>query len=109
MTNIDNLMKNATYEQKVILRELQGLVVQEKNLIDETKKSCDKENRANYCYPRLEPDDVFRPMNDEQAQNYLKNYSSASKRRLEEIQGKIKKTIADAKSKGILVVDYNSL
>lgn len=108
MTNMDNLMRNASEEQRVILGNLQGFVAQEKKLIEETKKSWNKENYRRYIYPTLDGD-CESPMDDKGAEEYLKTYSVVTKKRLEEIQGKIKKAVQDAKSKGILVVDYNSL
>jgi len=109
MVNINDLMKNATDEQKTILRKLKDLANCKNKLIEETKKSCDKENQKRYFFPRLEPDDVFRPMTDEQAREYLNSYSSSTKRRLDTIQGEIKKVIQDARSSGVLVVNYNNL
>ena len=109
MVNIDELMKKATYDQRKVLSRLKGFVTQEKKLIEETKKTSDKENSRRYNYPSFEPDDVFRPMTDKQAEEHLRSYSSSTRKRLEEIQGKIKRTIEEAAKSGVLVVPYDNL
>ncbi len=109
MLNINDLMREATYEQKVILRRLKGLVGKKEKLIEETKRSCDKENAPRYRFPRVEPDDVFRPATNRQAEYYINSYSSSGRRRLENVEGEIKKAVQDAKSQGILVVNYDDL
>jgi hypothetical protein len=109
MVNIEDLMKNANYEQKVILERLKGLATEKRKLVEEAKRSCDKENAPRYRFPRLDLDDVFRPTTEKQAEDHFRSYSSAGKRRLENIEGKIKKTVQDARGKGIVVVNYNDL
>ena len=109
MLNINDLMREATYEQKVILRRLKGFVGKKEKLIREEKKSRDKEKTPRYMFPRVEPDDVFRPTTDKQAEKYIRSYSSSGRRRLENVEGEIKKAVQDAKSQGILVVNYDDL
>lgn len=109
MININDLIRKATPEQKTVLAKLKDLVGQEKKLIEQTKKSYDKENKSRYSFPRFEPDDVFRPMTDKIARKYLSSDYSSSGRRFREIQGRIKKAIQNASQKGVLVVSYDSL
>jgi hypothetical protein len=107
MLNIDELMKNASGEQRKILRGLRGLVEQEKKLIEETKRSYDKANFRCSRYRLGEDRDP--PMTDKQAREYLNSDYSSSGRRFREIKGKIEKKIQDAKRKNILVVPYDNL
>lgn len=109
MTNIDELMEKATGEQRTVLSQLKGLVAEEKKLIEQTKKSQDKENSKRYSFPRPEPDDVFRPMTDKGAREHLSSDYSPNGRRYREIRGRIKKTTQEAKRQGVLVVSYNDL
>lgn len=109
MSYYDDLMKKATYEQQRELQRLRALVGERKKLLEETKKSCDKESSSRYQFPRLEPDDVFRPMTDEQAEAHLKSYSSSTQEKLRNVEGRIKKATENAARNGLLVVDISKL
>lgn len=88
---------------------MRGLLLEKKKLIDVAKSGLDKENASQHFYPSLEPDDVFRPATDEQAEKHLHSYSSLTNEKLRNIEGRIKKATEDAARCGLLVVDISKL
>lgn len=111
MLNIDELMRKATPEQRIVLSKLKGLVGEESKLVKEIKMVLD----SSRITPHLSIDGYISepPANDEKVEQVLSNCRSSipygTKQRLIDVRGKIKKTVEEATRYGVLVVPYNHL
>ena len=103
MINVDELMRNASEEQRKYLRELKSLRQEEKRLIEQEKRAYDREHRS-YDVVDREP-----PMDDKSARGYLNSATSAQGREFRELQGRIEKVVKNANKVGILIVPSDSL
>lgn len=106
MLNLDELMRKATPEQRMVLSKLKELVGEEKRLMDEARFTY-RGSGEMVAYPRLETAD------DNMVENALANNSDkipfGTKQRLIDVKGRIKRTVEEAARYGVLVVPYNNL